>query len=89
MNFSEQFNAIENLKAKILLEHCLFDKQVNYCNNLKIINDDKRIGLILRDQEIFIYKRNLKHATVCNNLFVMADDRLRISIIVTKNRTNI
>ena len=85
MNFSEQFNAIENLKAKILLEHCLFEKQVNYCNRLQIINDDKRIGVILRDQEIFIYKRNLKVATTCNNLFVIADDRLRINIIVTKN----
>ena len=85
MNFSEQFNTIENLKAKILLEHCLFDKQQHYCNHLRIINDDKRIGLILRDQEIFIYRRNLTHATACNNLFVIADDRLRISIIVTKN----
>ena len=85
MNFSEQFNAIENLKAKILLEHCLFDKQVNYCNRLQIINDNKRIGLVLRNQEIFIYKRDLKVAQACGNLFIIADDRLRISIIVTKN----
>ena len=89
MNFSEQFSTIENLKAKILLEHCLFEKQQHHCNHLKIINDDKRIGLILREQEIFIYKRDLKVAQTCGNLFIIADDRLRISIIVTKNRTNI
>lgn len=84
MNFSEQFNLIENCKAKILLEHIFFDKQVYYCEKLHIINDDNRIGLIIKKQAIFINKQDIKVAKHYDNMFVIADERLQITIIVNK-----
>ena len=84
MNFSEQFNLIENCKAKILLEHVFFGKQVHYCDQMHIINDDQRIGLILKNQAIFINKQNAKVTKHYENMFVIADDRLQITIIVNK-----
>lgn len=82
MNFSENFNLIENCKAKVLLEHSLFGKQVHHCERLRIINDDSRIGLILKQQEIFVYKHGLTLCKMCKNMLVVADKILQITIIV-------
>ena len=82
MNFSENFNLIENCKAKILLEHGLFGRQAHYCERLHIINDDTRIGLVLKHQEIFVHKNDLKLAKMHNNMVVLADQNLQITIIV-------
>jgi hypothetical protein len=84
MNFSEHFNLIENCKAKVLLEHIWFERQIHYCEDLHIINDDRRIGLILKGQEIFISKQNLICTKKYDNMFVIADDKLKITIIVNK-----
>ena len=82
MNFSETFNLIDNCKAKVLLEHSLFGKQIYRCERLRIINDDSRIGLILKQQEIFVYKHGLTLCKVCKNMLVVADKILQITIIV-------
>lgn len=82
MNFSEKFNLIENCKAKVLLEHGLFGQQIHRCERLHLINDDNRIGLVLKHQEIFVYKQDLKLLKVNNNMFVFADQTLQITIIV-------
>lgn len=84
MNFSEQFNLIENCKAKVLLEHIWFGQQVHYCEELHIINNDDKIGLTLRRQAIYIHKHNLICAKKYDNMFVISDDKLKITIIVNK-----
>ena len=82
--FMRKFLQLNGKKAKILLEHCLFDKQVHYCEELHIINDDERIGLILKNKELFVYKQFIKLAKVDNNTFTISDGRLTITIIVNK-----
>ena len=79
-----KFLQLNNKKAKILLEHCLFDKQTYYCENMQIINDDKRIGLILKNQELFMYKQDIKLTKAYENMFVLSDGRLQMTIIVSK-----
>lgn len=82
--FMRKFLQLNGKTAKILLEHCLFDKQVHYCEELHIINDDERIGLILKNKELFVYKQDIKLAKVDNNTFTISDGRLTITIIVNK-----
>ena len=67
--FMRKFEQLNGLKAKVLLEHCLFDKQTFYCDTLQIINDEHRAGLILKNQEVFMYKQALKLVKNYDNLY--------------------
>lgn len=71
-------------RARVVLEHCLFDRQVFYCDELQTINDDKRVGLILKNQEMFMYKHDIKVAEAHNNTYVLSDGRLTITINIQK-----
>ena len=82
--FMRKFLQLNNKNAKILLEHCLFDKQMHYCENMQIINDDKIIGIILKNQEIFVSKQDIKLAKAYDNMFILSDGRLQMTIIVSK-----
>lgn len=83
MKLSEQLNEIENSKAIVILNHKLFDTQKFDVDELHIINDE-RSGVILKDQEIFIYKKDLDSFIVQKNLYILADKNLKITICVMK-----
>lgn len=78
--FMRKFVKLNGEKAKILLEHCLFDKQVHYCEELHIINDNGRIGVRIKGNDIFVYKQDIKHIKVIDNMFVISDGRLTIVV---------
>ena len=84
MNFSEHLRQSENKKAKVLLEHCLFGNQVFYCDNLNIIDDNRRIGARIKGNDIFVYKQDAKVLKSIDNMFIIFDGRLTITIIVNK-----
>ena len=80
----DKHQLINGKKAKILLEHCLFDKQIYYCEELCVINDDKRIGVVIHGNEIFVDKQNIRLVKNHDNLFMLFDVRLTITVIVNK-----
>lgn len=82
--FMRKFEQLNGEMAKITLNHCLFDKQVFYCNKLQTINDDNRVGIVIKDREIFVYKHDIKVAEVCDNVYKIADDRLTIIVELHK-----
>ena len=82
--FSEQFKKIEHCKGKIILEHKLFDLQVYRCEDLHIIDNDSKIGLIIKNQHIYIDKQSVKFVRNRGNVFTMSDDMLSITVIVNK-----
>lgn len=82
--FVRKFEQLNGKMAKVILEHCLFDKQVFYCNELQTINDDERIGVIIKDREIFVYKHDFKLAEVCGDVYKMSDNRLTITVNLHK-----
>ena len=82
--FSEQFKKIDYCSGKVILEHILFDQQIHYCDEIHIINDNHRIGLILKNQEIFIDKRQVISALIQANTFYISDGKLSIKIIMNK-----
>lgn len=83
MKFFEQWDKLENLKAKVLLKHSLFGRQIHNCDSLKIINDD-RVGLVLKGQEIFVYKEDAILTNVHDNAYTVDDGTLQITIFVNK-----
>ena len=79
-----KFVQLNGLEAKVVLEHCLFDNQRFYCRQLQTINDNDRIGVILKSQEKFMYKHDVKVAEVQDGKYVLSDGRLKITIYVNK-----
>jgi hypothetical protein len=80
--FVRKFTQLNGIGAKVILEHCLFDRQEFVCDELQTINDDERIGLMLKDREIFMYKQNVKVTDLLENIYTISDGRL--TIIVNK-----
>lgn len=80
--FMRKFEQLNGVEAKVVLEHCLFDNQRFYCRQLQTINDNARIGVIIKDREIFVDKLNIQIAEVLDDIFTISDGRL--TIIVNK-----
>ena len=78
--FMRKFEQLNGVKAKILVEHCLFDKQVFVCDELETINDDGRIGVVLKGRAIFMYKQNVRFAEVQGNTYTVSDGRLTLFV---------
>lgn len=82
--FMRKFEQLNGKMAKVILNHCLFGKQVFYCDNLQTISDDKRIGVILKDQAKYVDKQNIMVMKFEKDICEIADDRLTITINVNK-----
>jgi hypothetical protein len=80
MKLSEQFKALENSKVAVILNHKLFGTQKFNVDELHIIDDDERSGITLKNQEIFIYKKDLQFFNLHNNTYILADKRLKIIV---------
>ncbi len=84
MKFFEQWDKLENLKAKVILKHSLFGRQMHNCDSLRILNDDDRLGLVLKGQAVFVYKREIAHREIESGMYTVSDGRLQITVIVNK-----
>jgi hypothetical protein len=80
MKFFEQWDKLENLKAKVILKHSLFGRQMHNCDSLQIINDD-RLGLVLKGQEVFVYKQGIVQSNAENGMYTVSDEKVTITII--------
>lgn len=83
MKFFEQWDKLENLKAKVILQHSLFGRQMHNCDALHMINDD-RIGLVLKGQEIFMDKVNVTQTEMDRGRYFVSDGNMSIVLIVNK-----
>ena len=82
--FLRKFTQLNGKMAKVVLDHCLFGKQVFYCDDLQTINDDRKIGLVLKKQTVYVDKQDIKTLEESDNKYVMSDNRLTITVIVNK-----
>ena len=78
--FMRKFTQLNGSEVKVGLDHSLFDKQRFYCRQLQTINDDEKIGVLLKGREIFMYKHNVKVAEVQGDIYTISDGRLTIII---------
>lgn len=83
MKFFEKWDKLENSKAKVILKHSLFGRQMHDCGSLQVINDN-RLGLVLKGQEIFVDKSKIVQTITDNEMYLVSDGRLTITVIVNK-----
>lgn len=82
--FLRKFMQLDGEMAKVTLDHCLFGKQVIYCDELQTINDDRRVGLVLKNQSVYVDKQHIKTMEEHDGKYEMSDDRLTITVNVNK-----
>ena len=75
-----KFTQLNGVKARVILAHRLFGRQVFDCDRLQIINDDEKIGVLLKGQEKFLYKDDVKVVEIPDNTYMMSDGRMTIVI---------
>lgn len=80
--FMRKFEQLNGKRGKVILEHYLFDRQVFYCDKLQTINDNEKVGLMLKNQQIFMSKPNVQAVEAQNYIYKMSDGRLTITIIL-------
>ena len=51
---------------------------------VNIINDNGRSGVRIKGNNIFVYKQDVKASKACDNIFMISDGRLTITIIVNE-----
>ena len=69
--------------VRATLNRVLEFEQKFITNELHII-DDERVGVVFKDQKLFIYKDNIKDFGVDEDKLWVTDGRLTITIIVNK-----
>ena len=82
--FLRKFTQLDGKMGKVILDHCLFGKQVFYCDNLQTINDDRRVGLVLKNQSVYVDKQHIRTMEECDGKYKISDDRLTITVNVNK-----
>lgn len=75
-----KFLQLNGVRARVEIEHCLFDSQKFQCDELRVI-DDERVGVLIKQQAIFMDKQNVKVAEVQGDTYIISDGRLTITII--------
>ena len=79
-----KFEQLNGKMAKVVLDHCLFGEQVFYCDNLQTINDGEKIGLMLKNRSIYVYKQHIRDMMISGDKYKISDGRLTITVNVNK-----
>ena len=80
----DEWDQLQGLRGKATLKHLLFGEQQYGCDELQVINDDEKIGIVVKGAELFVYKQKVVEFCTSGNMFVVGDDMLEIEVIVNK-----
>lgn len=80
----DRWNGLQKLQGTVVLNHLLFGKQTYICDELTIVNDHERIGIVVKGKELFVYKQKVVEFCIKGNTYTVGDDMLKINVIVNK-----
>lgn len=81
MRTFEKWGQLENKKCRVIINHAIFDEQQYDCDMLQIINDEHRIGVMIKGKELFINKKDAVDFWVYDNAYTVRDKMLTITIV--------
>ena len=81
MRTFEKCDELANKSCMVFIEHALFDKQQYDCESLQVINDENRIGVVIKGRELFSYKHNVNNFIVHDDAYMVEDDMMTITIV--------
>lgn len=80
----DRWNELQGLRGKVTLKHLLFGEQQYGCDEIQVVNDDEKIGIVVKGTELFVYKQKVVEFCVNGNTYTIGDDMLEIRVIVNK-----
>lgn len=80
----DEWDQLQGLRGKVTLKHLLFGEQQYGCDELQVVNDDEKIGIVVKGTELFVCKQKVVEFCTSGNMFVVGDDLLRIEVVVKK-----
>ena len=81
MRSFEKWDQLENKNCRVIIRHVLFGKQIYDCDMLQIINDEHRIGVVIKGRELFVNKMDVVDFLVYDNTYHVQDQMLKIAIV--------
>ena len=81
MRTFEKWGQLANKNCMVVIEHVRFDKQQFECEALHVINDDDRIGVVIKWRELFINKTDVEDFWVYDNAYIVKDKMMKITIV--------
>lgn len=81
MRTFEKWGQLENKNCRVIINHALFDSQIYDCEVLQIINDEHRIGVLIKGRELFVYKQDVEYFFVHDNAYMVRDKMIKITIV--------
>lgn len=81
----DRWNELQGLRGKVTLKHLLFGEQQYGCDEIQVVNDEEKIGIVVKGAELFVYKQKVVEFCVSGNTYTVGgDDLLEIKVIVNK-----
>lgn len=80
----DEWKQLQGLRGKVALKHLLFGEQQYGCDELRVINNDEKIGIVVKGAELFVYKQKIVEFCINGNTYTIGDDMLEIKVIVNK-----
>lgn len=80
----DEWKQLQGLRGKVTLKHLLFGEQQYGCDEIQVVNDDEKIGIVVKGTELFVYKQKVVEFCASGNTYTVRDDLLKIRVIVNK-----
>lgn len=80
----DEWNQLQGLRGKATLKHLLFGEQQYGCDEIQVIDNDEKIGIVVKGTELFVYKQKVVEFCIKGNTYTIGDDMLKIEVIVNK-----
>ena len=81
MRTFEKWDQLENKNCRVIINHTLFGEQQYDCDMLQIINDEHRIGVVIKRRELYVNKQEVMNFFAYENTYVVQDNMLTITIV--------
>jgi hypothetical protein len=80
----DEWDELQGLKGKVAVRHSLFGDQRYECDELQVVNDEEKIGVVVKGAVLFVYKQKVVEFCVSGNVYTAGDDLQEIEVIVNK-----
>ena len=83
-NFKTKFLEINKRKAAVIIQHIIFGKERYDVDDLCTFCDDKNIGVIIKNQQLYIPVNEITTCSNDQNIFEIYSFKKKIQIILKK-----
>ena len=81
MRTFEKWDQLENMNCRVIINHALFGEQQYDCDMLQIINDEHRIGVVIKGRELYVNKQDVIDFWIYDSAYTVREKMLTITIV--------